>query len=112
MVTIRFSVPLVLLALGGCDWLVVGDGAFGITGTLPASVEKCEVALLSERGAEVPFSRRQARRELREDFTIAPHAAVYQVAVLCGGTVRKIATIRYGTEVKPGQRVPLGEIAP
>ena len=88
-----------------------GDGAFSVVGTLPASAGSCELLLLSDGGTEVPYTRRRVRGQFHEDFSVAPSAKVYQVGVLCGGTMSKIATIRYGTEVRAGQRVPLGEIA-
>jgi hypothetical protein len=66
---------------------------------------------LSEQGAEVPFTRRRIQRQFREDFVVAPSARVYEVGLLCGDKMTKIATIRYGTEIAAGQWVSLGEVA-
>jgi hypothetical protein len=111
MASIRPAIATAALALGGCMGFLPGDGAFGVTGSLPASAESCELLLLTEQGAEVPFTRRRIQRQFREDFTVAPNARVYQVGVQCGNTMTKIATVRYGTEVAGGQWVSLGEIA-
>lgn len=88
MGSIRHAITAATLALGGC-LTAVGDGAFGVTGTLPANAGPCELFLLSEHGAEVPSTRRRVQGEFREDFTVAPSPRVYQVRVLCGGTMSK-----------------------
>jgi hypothetical protein len=97
--------------LGGCSYFTVGDGMFAVNGTLPASPRSCEVLLLSDRNEEVPFTRRKVQGQFRADFTVAPTARVYRVAIECDSTMRTITTVRYGTEVKPGQEVALGAIA-
>src|SRR5688572_5975668 len=108
------SVRLTWLAvglLGGCSYFLVGDGMFAVNGTLSASARPCEVLLLSEQNEEIPFSRRKVQGQFRADFTVAPAARVYRVAVQCDNTMKTLTTVRYGTEVKPGQEVALGAIA-
>lgn len=101
----------ILLMMAGCTYLTVGDGAFGITGSLPPKAQSCELALFTEDGAELQFRRRKIRGEFREDFVVAPYARAYRATVFCDGTARKSMTVRYGTDVKSGQYVSLGEIA-
>jgi hypothetical protein len=84
---------------------------FVVNGALPPTTQSCEVFLLSEKDEEVPFTRRKVQGQFEADFVVAPSARVYQVTLLCGGPMKKVATVRYGTEVKPGQRMSLGEIA-
>ena len=106
----RLATATVVFGLAGCV-AFPGDGAFSVHGSLPPSAGGCELLLLSDNGTEVPHTRRHVRGRFQEDFTVAPTARVYQVGVLCGGRMSKVATVRYGTEVRAGQRVSLGEIA-
>jgi hypothetical protein len=89
----------------------MGDGMFAVSGTLSASSRSCEVLLLSEQNEEVPFTRRKVQGQFRADFTVSPVARMYQVAVQCDSAMKTITTVKYGTEVKPGQEVALGAIA-
>jgi hypothetical protein len=100
------------LALVGCVGLPPADGMFSVSGSLPASLGPCDLLLFSEEGVEIPFSRRKVRGKFRENFAVAPQARMYQVGVQCGSAISKVATIRYGTLVAPGDAVVLGEIAP
>lgn len=100
------------LALGGCMGLPPAESMFSVSGSLPASFEACDLMLYSEEGIEIPFSRRKVRGEFREDFAVVPEARMYQVGVQCGGAISRVATIRYGTLVAPGDAIVLGEIAP
>lgn len=106
----RLATAAVLVALTGCV-AFPGDGAFSVVGSLPATAGACQLLLLSDGDTEVPYSRRRVRGRFEADFTVAPTARVYQVGVLCGGRISKVATVRYGTEVGAGQRISLGEIA-
>jgi hypothetical protein len=106
----RIAAAIATIALAGCI-AFPRDGAFSVVGSLPANAGRCELLLMSDGGTEVPYTRRRIQGQFQEGFSVAPSAKVYQVGVLCGGTMSKVATIRYGTEVRAGQRVSLGEIA-
>ena len=108
----RAHIAIVMsVALVSCAHLMPGDGAFGVTGTLSSSAGECELLLRDERGVEIPVSRRKIQGPFRIDYTVAPYAKEYQVAVACSNRSRNVATIKYGTDVKPGQWVSLGDIA-
>jgi hypothetical protein len=100
-----------LLALNGCVFLTFGDGAFRISGSITPAAQSCEVALFTESGTEMQFTRRKVRGEFHDDFTVAPSSSTYIVSVFCDGILRKSMTVRYGSETKAGQLVSLGEIA-
>lgn len=111
MSTLRLTTCIASALLIGCSYFVVGDGMFVVNGTLLPTAQPCEVLLLSEKDEEIPFTRRKVQGQFEVDFVVAPRSRLYQVALLCAGATKKVATVRYGTEVKPGQRVSLGEIA-
>jgi hypothetical protein len=111
MSSFRLTTSIAITLLSGCQYFVVGDGMFVVNGTLLPTARPCEVLLLSEKDEEIPFTRRKVQGQFEADFVVAPSARLYRVALLCGGPMKKVATVRYGTEVKPGQRVSLGEIA-
>jgi hypothetical protein len=100
----RIATAALVIALAGCI-AFPRDGAFGVAGTLPEAAGRCELLLLSDGSTEVPYTRRRIQGQFQEHFTVAPSAKVYHVGVLCEGTMTKVATIRYGTEVsvnRPG----------
>jgi hypothetical protein len=102
----------ILVTLTGCTHLLsFGDGAFSVNGSLLPTAQNCEVALFTEDGTELSFTRRKIHGEFKADFTVASLAGTYRALVFCEGITRKSMTIRYGSEVKPGQRVSFGEIA-
>jgi len=97
--------------LYGCSYFVVGDGMFAVNGTLVPTSGPCEVLLLSEQNEEIPFTRRKVQGQFRADFVVDPRSRVYRVAVQCDKAMKTLTTVRYGTDVKPGQEVALGAIA-
>jgi hypothetical protein len=105
------KVWLLFAAVGFLAGCIVGDGVFGVTGILSPTARSCEMLLLSEKGTEVPFTRKRVQGSFRLDFVVNPYARVYDVALDCDGRIQKVRTVRYGTEVEPGQWVSLGEIA-
>jgi hypothetical protein len=99
--------------LGGCGCLVIaGDGAFRVTGEVLGNAENCEIDLLSDTGAPLPYMRKAiVKPTFSETFVVSPCTSTYQVVVSCHGVLKKAATIRYGSDVKPGEEVSLGKIA-
>jgi hypothetical protein len=100
------------VCLAACSGLAVGDGMFFVTGEFPGAPVNCLIYLQSESGVIVRHSQRQiAEQKFSEDFVVSPRPEAYEVVISCNQDIRKRLIVRYGTAVKPGKGVHLGEIA-
>lgn len=107
----RVGAPILALAISGCIVPIAADGGFTVVGTLVPEAGICDLVLARASGTEPPLSMSRVSGAFREGFVVSPYAGDYRVSVVCGGVVRKSATVRHGAEVKPGESVHLGTIA-
>jgi len=105
-------VTLLLPLWAGCASLMPSDGTFRVAGSLPKAAGVCDLLLMPADGkGSTPLDTAKIEGKFEKTFVVPPSAANYRVAVVCASIVRKVITVRYGIDVKPGQVAYLGDIA-
>lgn len=105
----QIATSLLLVACAGC--VVAGDGLLTVRGNLIAldASSECSLRLFSagEKQAR-SYNTRTIKREFFEDFTVAPSARDYRIAVTCPGYQPVERTIR---SAGSSTKVDLGTVA-